>query len=276
MPSAASVSEGIFRERRVFEPLPFSVNLTTGWPRKICGLIVHSFFQRSGPPFRNAVVVPLSLLALGGGFRFSAGEDSGFNRRMANPASLIERTMGLRISNWLLPHSGRPLDVVHVLIIFLANVLHELFARYEAGGKSQLEGPGIIARIVDGDFVDQGTEVFSSPALGGVQLLRVRVSAEIEPKFVVESDRIDYQRVAFPVSDGVPVPGRIDILGMLAAVHEDLPVAMDVSFKQEEDVRWSLHDPPGVGGDTRHTRRQAVRLGIVLRLSCLHDLFRFG
>jgi len=68
--------------------------------------------------------VALSLLALGGGFRFSAGEDSGFKRRMANPASLIERTMGLRISNWLLAHSGRPLDVVDVLIIFLANVLH--------------------------------------------------------------------------------------------------------------------------------------------------------
>jgi hypothetical protein len=47
---------------------------------------------------------------------------------------------------------------------------------------------------------------------------------------------------------------------------------MDVAFKQKKDMRWSLHDSPGIGGLARNARRQAVRFRIVLRLSRCHDL----
>ena len=59
---------------------------------------------------------------------------------------------------------------------------------------------------------------------------------------------------------------------MLPAVHEDLPVAVDVGFEEEEDVRRRLHDAPRIGRDARHAGRQAVRLRIVLRLPRLQIL----
>ena len=58
----------------------------------------------------------------------------------------------------------------------------------------------------------------------------------------------------------------------MLAVHEDLTEAMNVAFKQEKDMRRSLHDSPGIGGLPRYARRQAVGFRIVLRLSGRHDL----
>src|SRR5487761_740319 len=113
-------------------------------------------------------------------------------------------------------------------------------------GESNLERPGVSSRIVDGDFVYQGPEIFSGIALDGMKLLGMRMAFEIEPELVVESHCVDYQRVAVPASDGVPVPGRVRIGGMLAPVHEDLPVAVDVALEQEKDVSRSLNDPPGI------------------------------
>src|SRR5213593_648693 len=63
---------------------------------------------------------------------------------------------------------------------------------------------------------------------------------------------------------------------MLAAIHEDLPVAVDVSFEQEKDVCGRLDDSPGIGRDTRHACGQAVRFGIIPGLSFFHDLFGCG
>src|SRR5262249_41334387 len=81
---------------------------------------------------------------------------------------------------------------------------------------------------------------------------------------------------AFPVPDGMPVPRRVRILGMLAAVHEDLAIAVDVPFEQEEDVRGRRDDSPRIRGDARDAGGQTVRLGIVLSLTVLHDLLRLG
>ena len=60
------------------------------------------------------------------------------------------------------------------------------------------------------------------------------------------------------------------------AVHEDLPVRMNVPLEQEEDVRRGLHDAPRIGRDARHAGRQAIQLGIVLRLQRLHLPARLG
>ena len=67
------------------------------------------------------------------------------------------------------------------------------------------------------------------PALDRVQLLGVRRALAIEPELVVEADRVDDERVlAFPAADRMAEPRRIELRRMLAAVHEDLAVAVDV------------------------------------------------
>jgi hypothetical protein len=60
---------------------------------------------------------------------------------------------------------------------------------------------------------------------------------------------------------------------MLAAIHEDLPEAVNVALKQEEDMRVILHDSPRVGRDARNSGWQAIRLRIVLGLPLVHDRF---
>ena len=77
--------------------------------------------------------------------------------------------------------------------------------------------------------------------------------------------------------------------GMLAAVHEDLPVAVHVAFVQQEDVgrlrRGVLHQPPGeIGGDPQRPAGHAVVVGILglaaLRVQRLrrrrHDAFEIA
>src|SRR2546426_11861701 len=101
------------------------------------------------------------------------------------------------------------------------------------------------------------------------------MAAEIEPELVIESDCIDDQSVSFKVPDRVAVPSRIEIVQMLRLVQKDLTVAVNVSLKQKKDVRGRLDDPPGIGRDAWNAGWQAIRLGIVFRLSGLHNLFRF-
>src|SRR5262249_24504383 len=62
----------------------------------------------------------------------------------------------------------------------------------------------------------------------------------------------------------VAIPGGIGVLGMSASVHENLPVAMDVAFKQEIDVGRSLDNFPWIGRVAGHARGEAVGFGIVL------------
>ena len=63
---------------------------------------------------------------------------------------------------------------------------------------------------------------------------------------------------------------------MLAAIHEDLPIAVNVAFKEEVDMRGILHDSPRIRCDARNPGRQAIRLRIVLGLPLLHEDLRRG
>src|SRR5262245_17456668 len=60
-------------------------------------------------------------------------------------------------------------------------------------------------------------------ALDDVHLLAVPQALVAEERIGREADGIDDERVAFPVADRVAVEREIGILGMLAAVREDLP-----------------------------------------------------
>ncbi len=109
-----------------------------------------------------------------------------------------------------------------------------------------------------------------------MKLFRVRVTGEIEPELVVVADGVHHQGVALIMADRVPVPRGIGIVRMLAAIHEDLPEAVNVSFKQEENVSGGLYDPPRIRRDPRYAGGQAIGLGIVLRLARFEDLLRSG
>src|SRR4030095_15816030 len=96
------------------------------------------------------------------------------------------------------------------------------------------EGLRIGARIGDGGHDLELAELGARIPLDGLELLRVRMADEVEPEEIVEPDRLDDERVALPVTDRVAVPRGLLVVGMLAAIHEDLPEAMDVALEQEE------------------------------------------
>src|SRR4029453_15735233 len=113
------------------------------------------------------------------------------------------------------------------------------------------------ARIGDGHLVEELAELRTTITFDGVQLLGVRVAGKVEPELVVEADRVDDERVAFESSDRVAVPRRIGICRMRTAVHEDLPVAVDVALEQEEHVRGRLQDAPWIRRLARHAGWEA-------------------
>ena len=66
---------------------------------------------------------------------------------------------------------------------------------------------------------------------------------------------------------------------MRPPVHENLTVAVNVPFEENENVgrlrvRRLLHDSPRIRIHPRHSGRKAIRFGIVLRLPGIHELFR--
>src|ERR1700681_2859030 len=109
-----------------------------------------------------------------------------------------------------------PNDMNDVLIILIADVFYYFGVGEKRGVAVEGERPGVSARIVDSDIEIQMTEIGSAVAFDHVQFFGVGMGREIEPELVVEAHRIDYQRVAFPLSDGVAVPGGVGVFGMTA------------------------------------------------------------
>ena len=118
--------------------------------------------------------------------------------------------------------------------------------------------------------------VITNLTLDDVQPLRVRVASEIEPESVVESNGIDNQGIAFPPANRVPVPGRIGVFGMLPTVEEDLAIAVDVAFEQEEHVHPGLENAPRVRSLARNAGRKALSLGIIFGHALACKLFGPG
>src|SRR3954470_14777821 len=105
---------------------------------------------------------------------------------------------------------------MRIPLVLLADVLHNVVARQQAMRGVDGEGLGVGARVVDRDVLIQIPEAGARVALDGVKLLSMRVADEIEPELVVETNAIDNPGVALPFADGVSVPARIGIFGMLA------------------------------------------------------------
>src|SRR6185503_19689220 len=90
-----------------------------------------------------------------------------------------------------------------------------------------------------------------------------RMTGPIEPGPVVESGGVNHERVAVPMSDRVPQPGRVRIVWELPSIHVDLPVASGATLEEHRHDSRRLDDPVHRVDHFRGAARQAVRNGII-------------
>ena len=169
-----------------------------------------------------------------------------------------------------------------VLVVLLADVFHQLVAgRLQPRHERDRPRPRVRAGVVNRDLVLEPAHVEPRPALDRVQSLGVRRAIVIEPELVVEADRVDHQRVLLERTDRVAEPGRVELGRVLAAIHEDLPVAVNVPFVEDEHVRRLLvrvvlDETERIRRPARHAHRHAEVVRVLFFLARLHDLFRRG
>src|ERR1700686_731209 len=87
-----------------------------------------------------------------------------------------------------------------------------------------------------------------------VHVLTVRIAPTIDPGFVIKANRIDYQCVTVPLTDGVSVPRRVRVLWEFAAIHPDFTVHV-IALKIEQDPSRDLDNLKCSAHDAGHTRR---------------------
>ena len=81
------------------------------------------------------------------------------------------------------------------------------------------------ARVFEGDVDVQMGEIRAPLSLDDAQHLGMRQPRRLQqPALVIQSHRVEHERVLVPVTDRVPHPGRVRIRGMRAAVEERLPI----------------------------------------------------
>src|SRR6185503_15417775 len=127
-------------------------------------------------------------------------------------------------------------------------------------------------RIFERD-VEREVLAHAVDALDEVEILRVRQAARVEPRGVLVADRVDDQRVAFPLAHCVAVPGDRGI-GILRHVQRNLPPVL-VVFPELVDIVVGLNDlePHRVQRDARIAVRIRVpqrwigRIGEILLLA---------
>src|ERR1700730_4844841 len=96
-------------------------------------------------------------------------------------------------------------------------------------------------------------------ALDYVERVGMRQSLVIKPALIVEAYGVYYQRVAFPLANGVAPPGGIVVRGMAAAVHVDFTKVV-ASFVEHDHFTGSRNDLEGMVGqqDARDPQRIAI------------------
>jgi hypothetical protein len=112
--------------------------------------------------------------------------------------------------------------VAAILIVFVADVLHQFIARHQARAANRRERFGVRTRVVYSHFDLYVAQIGSRVALDGVQFLLVRVPETVKPE---------------------------------AAQHENPQEAVDVALVQDELV--SRHDAPRIGSAARDAKGEA-------------------
>src|SRR5690242_5964563 len=134
--------------------------------------------------------------------------------------------------------------------------------------------------IVNGKFVDECSVIDAGPAFDGVQFVRMRSSAAVEPELLVIADGVDDERVSFPVSDGMAPPRRQQIVRMFGLIHMyDTMVSGIAGLMQKVNLgkafRCVRHrEFPWVWIHTGNAHRQAGGIGFLAFFAAVSELLR--
>src|SRR5262249_38957485 len=129
-------------------------------------------------------------------------------------------------------------DQVRTRALILANVLQQHGVGHEGFIGPQSKRVCKRLRIIDGHLIFEMSKISSPQAFGKSQRFRLRMATYIEPTEVVETGRINYERVLFPMTYRVTQPARIqiaDVLWKLPPIGVDNPMRTTRRFMQHHD-----------------------------------------
>jgi hypothetical protein len=90
-----------------------------------------------------------------------------------------------------------------VFVVFVADVFQQLGVRHQTEPIGSTPGPRVRFGVVDDDLKIRMAEVAAAEALAHMQCIAVGVASGVEPGSVVETCRIDDERIAIPMPDGI-------------------------------------------------------------------------
>src|SRR3984893_1196102 len=167
-------------------------------------------------------------------------------RRLSRRENRTPEPSGQLLDGLLLHAGGGQPDSIGkcVLLLRYAEKLVDhgiLFRQQFEDFRIAYPGLRIRLRVVDDELHRQGVMVHALVALNQVHLLAMRITIEIEPAFVVETDRVNYKCVSIPFANRIPQPGRFQILRVPSPVSPDLAPKVLALEEHEHSVR-SLND----------------------------------
>ena len=112
--------------------------------------------------------------------------------------------------------------------------------------------------IFESDFDLKVSQVGPAVAFDHMKLIAVRNSLAVQPGLVIETDRVHNKSVAVPLCNRVSHPQRIKIFGVPATVQKELPIAMHISFIENDDERGRLNKFLRKWRNTRDTGGKAM------------------
>src|SRR6185295_1001328 len=96
-------------------------------------------------------------------------------------------------------------------VVFVADELDELGIRHQAlldrEGKWPSERLGVVHRDLDLERAD----IEPPKAFGHFQLVARRCAVLVDPRLIPEARGLNDERVALPVTGGVPIPPRLNV-----------------------------------------------------------------
>src|SRR6516225_7168799 len=127
------------------------------------------------------------------------------------------------------------------IFFVLADRFHEFVVWKQFKRERDLPGLRVRLRIIDGDFVRHMAKVKAMKAFGRMIALGMRMAAIIYICQVIETDRIDHERIALPLADRISHPRGRRVLRESAAIRENLAeVALVLEMNQRHG--GSLND----------------------------------
>src|SRR5262245_56565621 len=128
------------------------------------------------------------------------------------------------------------------LVVLQADHLHDFGVGHQLPSHAGRKRSRVGFRIVDCLLDLNRPEVRTREALDRATLFGQRAAVDVQPPAVAETFRLDDERIAFPLADGVAIePGLRIVFGYGSPVSEDLTDALMRFVEQQHDA-WALND----------------------------------